>query len=91
MKLSQELGNATRAPMLGTGGVAGETLPAVSLPADSASALIKAARDNLIGSLLLPVPFPPLKEITHPTGSSLLTIWHTAREGLGSPALKGKR
>lgn len=91
MKLSQELGNATSVPMLETGCFAGETLSVVSLPADSANTLIKAARDNLISSLLLPIPFPPLKEITHPAGSSLLTIWHTAQEGLGSPALKGKR
>lgn len=80
-----------REPTLEMGCFAAEILSVVSLPADSANTLIKADRDNLISSLLLPIPFPPLKEITHPSGSSLLTIWHKAQVGLGSPALKGKR
>jgi len=77
--------------MLEAGHFAGDILSLVNLPANSANALIKADRDNLISSLLLPIPFPSLKEITRPSGSSLLTIWHTAQAGLGSPALKGKR
>lgn len=77
--------------MVETGCFAGEILSVVSLPANSANTLIKADRDNLISSLLLPIPFPPLKKIGHPPGSSLLTIWHKAQVGLGSPAPKGKR
>lgn len=76
---------------LGRGCSAGEILSVVSPPAHSTNELIKADRDNLISSLLLPIPFPPLKEITHPSGSSLLTSWHKAQVGLSSPALKGKR